>query len=151
MKTSTIHRSGLNTIALSALLLTSLSITSGNAHAANSKVSSLPLSAERIGIQLQHYQTQGASTFSAAAGQQLWQQQVDGRSCTSCHTNDVTNVGMHQKTRKEIAPMAPSLTADRLTDVAKIEKWFARNCNWTFKRDCTPQEKGDALLWLSQQ
>jgi len=76
---------------------------------------------------------------------------MDGRSCTSCHTAKVSEMGMHQNTRKMIDPMAPSITQARLTDTAKIEKWFTRNCNWTFKRDCTAQEKGDALLWLSQQ
>lgn len=137
--------------ALSALLLASLCATSVNSFAANSKVDSLPLSAERIGLQLQHYQTLGAGPFTAEAGQQLWQQEVDNRSCTSCHTADVTSQGTHQKTRKAIDPMSPSITNQRLTDAANIEKWFARNCNWTFKRDCTAQEKGDTLLWLSQQ
>ncbi|PIW61735.1 DUF1924 domain-containing protein [Shewanella sp. CG12_big_fil_rev_8_21_14_0_65_47_15] len=136
----------LASVAISALLLTSLSVS-----AANSKVQSLPLSAERIGMQLQRYQAQGAGPFTAAAGQKLWLQDMDGRSCASCHTAKVTNMGMHQNTRKPIDPMAPSITVDRLTDSTKIEKWFTRNCNWTFKRDCTPQEKGDALLWLSQQ
>lgn len=133
-------------VAISTLLLTSLSVS-----AANSRVQSQPLSAERIGMQLQSYQAQGAGPFTAAAGQKLWLQDMDGRSCASCHTAKVTDMGMHQNTRKPIDPMAPSITADRLTDSAKIEKWFTRNCNWTFKRDCTPQEKGDALLWLSLQ
>lgn len=133
-------------VAISTLLLTSLSVS-----AANNKVQSLPLSAERIGTQLQRYQAQGAGPFTAAAGQKLWLQDMDGRSCASCHTAKVTDMGMHQNTRKPIDPMAPSITADRLTDSAKIEKWFSRNCNWTFKRDCTPQEKGYALLWLSLQ
>ncbi|VEF24242.1 Sphaeroides heme protein [Shewanella baltica] len=140
------NKSRLALVAISTLLLTSLSVS-----AANSKVQSLPLSAERIGTQLQSYQAQGAGPFTAAAGQKLWLQDMDGRSCASCHTAKVTDMGMHQNTRKPIDPMAPSITADRLTDSAKIEKWFTRNCNWTFKRDCTPQEKGDALLWLSLQ
>jgi hypothetical protein len=161
MNTVTQHSNRLNIIAVSALLfgnitiaslaIAGISIASFSANAANSKVQSLPLSAERIGRQLQNYQVQGAGPFTAAAGQQLWLQEMDGRSCTSCHTAKVTNMGMHQKTRKAIDPMAPSITIDRLTDSAKIEKWFTRNCHWTFKRDCTPQEKGDALLWLSQQ
>ena len=111
----------------------------------------MPLSAERIGLQLQQYQAQGAGPFSADAGQVLWLQQSEDRSCASCHTAKVTDPGMHQNTRKPIEAMAPSLTSNRLTDAAKIEKWFNRNCNWTFKRECTPQEKGDVLLWLSLQ
>ncbi|MFB2683019.1 DUF1924 domain-containing protein [Shewanella mangrovisoli] len=133
------------------LALTAILLSSVNASAANTKVASLPLSAERIGLQLQQYQAQGAGPFSAAAGQTLWLQQSEDRSCASCHTAKVTDSGMHQNTRKSIKAMAPSLTSNRLTDAAKIEKWFTRNCNWTFKRECTPQEKGDVLLWLSLQ
>ncbi|MCR4534594.1 MULTISPECIES: DUF1924 domain-containing protein [Shewanella] len=133
------------------LAITALLLSSVNASAANTKVASLPLSAERIGLQLQQYQAQGAGPFSADAGQVLWLQQSEDRSCASCHTAKVTDPGMHQNTRKPIEAMAPSLTSNRLTDAAKIEKWFNRNCNWTFKRECTPQEKGDVLLWLSLQ
>ncbi|KPN78152.1 nitrate reductase [Shewanella sp. Sh95] len=136
---------------LMGLALTVVLLSSVNASAANTKVASLPLSAERIGLQLQQYQAQGAGPFSAAAGQVLWLQQSEDRSCASCHTAKVTDSGMHQNTRKPIEAMAPSLTSNRLTDAAKIEKWFTRNCNWTFKRECTPQEKGDVLLWLSLQ
>ncbi|MFB2650988.1 DUF1924 domain-containing protein [Shewanella mangrovisoli] len=136
---------------LMGLALTVVLLSSFNASAANTKVASLPLSAERIGLQLQQYQTQGAGPFSAAAGQTLWLQQSEDRSCASCHTAKVTDSGMHQNTRKPIEAMSPSLTSNRLTDAAKIEKWFTRNCNWTFKRECTPQEKGDVLLWLSLQ
>ncbi|MGL4579444.1 MAG: DUF1924 domain-containing protein [Shewanella xiamenensis] len=133
------------------LAITALLLSSVNASAANTKVASLPLSAERIGLQLQQYQAQGAGPFSADAGQVLWLQQSEDRSCASCHTAKVIDPGMHQNTRKPIEAMAPSLTSNRLTDAAKIEKWFNRNCNWTFKRECTPQEKGDVLLWLSLQ
>ncbi|HCS12500.1 MAG TPA: hypothetical protein DIW28_01710, partial [Zetaproteobacteria bacterium] len=44
---------------------------------------------------------------------------------------------------KRIEPMAPSVNPERLTDPAKIEKWFGRNCEWTIGRDCTAQEKAD--------
>ncbi|MBA1331752.1 cytochrome C, partial [Candidatus Endoriftia persephone str. Guaymas] len=26
-----------------------------------------------------------------------------------------------------------------------------RNCRWTFGRDCTPQEKGDLMLFIQGQ
>lgn len=133
------------------LALTALLLCSFNASSANTKVASLPLSAERIGLQLQQYQAQGAGPFSADAGLALWLQQSEDRSCTSCHTAKATAQGIHQNTRKPIEAMAPSLTSNRLTDAAKIDKWFSRNCNWTFKRECTAQEKGDVLLWLSLQ
>ncbi|TBR21868.1 MAG: DUF1924 domain-containing protein, partial [Candidatus Nitrosotenuis sp.] len=30
-----------------------------------------------------------------------------------------------------------------------VEKWFKRNCKETLERECTPQEKGDFLAYLS--
>ena len=52
---------------------------------------------------------------------------------------------------KVIDPMAPSVNSKRLTDAKKINKWLLRNCKWTFGRECTAQEKGNVLLWLSEQ
>nr|WP_232772081.1 cytochrome b/b6 domain-containing protein [Shewanella sp. Actino-trap-3] len=46
--------------------------------------------------------------------------------------------GCIKKTRIAIAPMAPSITIDRLTDSAKIEKWFTRN----FSRYATANIRG---------
>lgn len=42
------------------LAITAVLLASFNAFAANAAVTSLPLSAERIGLQLQQYQAQGA-------------------------------------------------------------------------------------------
>ena len=92
--------------------------------------------------------TQG---FIVEAGIATWNRDNEGRSCTSCHTDSVFAVGRHERTGKVIEPMAPSVNPDRLTDRKKINKWFLRNCKWTFGRECTVQEKGDILLWLSQQ
>lgn len=97
------------------------------------------------------YTAQGAASFSAQRGQKLWESDNNGRSCTSCHTTSVKNTGKHQKTGKVIKPMAPSVNPKRLTKVKKVKKWLLRNCKWTFKRECTPQEKGDILMWLSKQ
>jgi hypothetical protein len=55
------------------------------------------------------------------------------------------------KTGKRIEPMAVSVNPQRLGDMAKIEKWFRRNCKWTLGRACTAQEKGDLLSFLRQQ
>lgn len=100
------------------------------------------------------YQDQGAGTFSTAAGEALWRKpHIDAktgkeRSCTTCHGSDQTKPGQHQRTGKMIEPMAPSVNPQRLTDVAKIEKWFVRNCKWTLGRECSAQEKGDVLAFL---
>ena len=50
---------------------------------------------------------------------------------------------------KAIAPMAVSLSPDRFTDPDKVEKWFLRNCNTVLGRECTAQEKGDIITYLS--
>ena len=86
--------------------------------------------------------------FSKERGQTVWYREVDGRQCTSCHLDSVYAEGRHQKTGKVIEPMAPSVNPERLTDLKKMKKWFLRNCKWTFKRECTDQEKGDVLVWL---
>lgn len=95
---------------------------------------------------------QAAEPFSADAGYRAWYRiEVNGRSCTSCHGESLTVPGRHEKTGKLIEPMAPSVNPARLTERRKIDKWFLRNCKWTFGRECTAQEKGDMLVWLSGQ
>ncbi len=95
--------------------------------------------------------TDATRSFTVEAGVATWIQDNEGRSCTSCHTDSVFVNGRHERTGKIIEPMAPSVNPDRLTDRKKINKWFLRNCKWTFGRECTVQERGDILLWLSQQ
>lgn len=100
---------------------------------------------------LESWRTDAAEEFSADRGRDTWFREVDGRSCPSCHTESLTAVGRHQKTGERIEPMAPSINPERLTSRKKINKWFLRNCKWTFGRECSAQEKGDILLWLSTQ
>lgn len=95
----------------------------------------------------------GGAAFSADAGKALFQgMQTGGNaetpSCTTCHTQDPSNVG-RTRVGKEIAPMAVSKSPDRFTDSAKVEKWFTRNCNTVLGRDCTAQEKGDIITYLA--
>ena len=119
---------------------------------------SLPLLAHAGAVDslLEKYRQQGAGEFSAGQGQARWKQTNSGpgggeRSCSDCHGVGLTQVGKHARTGKRIEPMAPSANPKRLTDMAKIEKWFKRNCKWTLGRACTPQEKGDYLVYLRQQ
>ncbi len=100
---------------------------------------------------LEQYRAMGISQMDRAKGQQLWYSTVNRRGCTSCHGNDPGNPGKHNKTGKLIQPMAFSVNSDRYQDGKKIEKWFFRNCKWTFGRQCSPQEKADILTWLSSQ
>jgi mono/diheme cytochrome c family protein len=103
------------------------------------------------------YRNAGAGPFSETAGRSAWMQEhqsPDGgvaRSCASCHGTDITQAGRHIKTGKPIEAMALSVNSRRLTDPKKVEKWFRRNCRWTLGRECTPQEKGDFIRFMSNQ
>ena len=109
------------------------------------------VNADVTGKLIQEYMSKGATSASTERGAALWKKDIDGRSCTTCHTLSVKNEGKHQKTGKLIKPMAPSVNPERLTKKRKVKKWLLRNCKWTFKRECSAQEKSDILLWLSQQ
>jgi hypothetical protein len=76
---------------------------------------------------------------------------TEPRSCATCHTADLTKTGKHATTGKAIEPMAVSVNPERLTDQAKVEKWFGRNCRWTLGRDCTPQEKAGFVSFIKSQ
>lgn len=102
---------------------------------------------------LAQYRKEGAADFAAAWAKDAWTKEfpaADGRmrSCVTCHGGDLKQPGRHAKTGKVIDPMARSVNPDRLTDKAKIEKWFKRNCEWAWGRVCSPQEKGSFLLFL---
>jgi hypothetical protein len=111
-------------------------------------------SADVVDERLAAYKTQGAGGFNAAAGQALWNKSFkdaktgESRNCASCHTANLRDAGKHAETGKLIEPMKPAVNPRRLTDVKQVEKWFLRNCKWTYGRECTPQEKGDFLLFI---
>jgi len=98
------------------------------------------------------YAAQGAGDFSAERGKAMWNESHASRegnvSFASCHGTDLRQGGKHVRTGKLIEPMAPSVNAERLTDPAKVEKWFLRNCKATLGRECTAQEKGDFLTYI---
>jgi hypothetical protein len=104
----------------------------------------------------QRYQTEGGKAFSADTGKALWSQKQTGNggkqhACTDCHGVDITLDGRHAKTQKPIKPMAASTNSGRYLQEKKVEKWFKRNCKWTWGRECTAQEKGDILTYLLAQ
>ncbi|RPJ78689.1 MAG: DUF1924 domain-containing protein [Alphaproteobacteria bacterium] len=68
-------------------------------------------------------------------------------SCMTCHTPDPKKSGM-TRANKIIQPMAPIINPERFTDIAKVQKWFKRNCNDVFERECAPQEKGDFIKFM---
>ena len=71
-------------------------------------------------------------------------------SCSTCHTMDPRNEG-RTRAGKALSPMAVSLTPTRFTDLAKVEKWFARNCQTVFGRLCTALEEGDFITYMTSQ
>jgi hypothetical protein len=101
---------------------------------------------------LDEYRAAGATAPEAARGQALWTRDFPDpaggtRRCASCHDADPRRPGKHVRTGEGIGPMTPGAEG-RLTDRAKVERWFTRNCKWTFGRECTPQEKADFLTFF---
>jgi hypothetical protein len=105
---------------------------------------------------LNDYRSLGAGPFDAQAGRRLWLSSIrpdtggNERSCSDCHGQYLELPGKHIRTGKVIDPMNPAVTPQRLANSEKIEKWFLRNCKWTFGRECTAQEKGDLILFIQQ-
>lgn len=99
--------------------------------------------------QLSHWTTQAGAPAKAERGQALFTQRHGGEwSCASCHGAPPTVQGKHASTGKVIAPLAPAFNARSLTDTAKTDKWFKRNCKDVLSRECSAQEKADVLAYL---
>jgi cytochrome c553 len=105
------------------------------------------------------YRAEGASDLSAERAKAAWESKVEAskvevkgqlRSCADCHGVDLTQEGVHKRTKKSIKAMALSVEPERYQDVKKIEKWFKRNCKWAWGRECSVQEKSDFLVFLSR-
>jgi cytochrome c peroxidase len=126
--------------------LAMLGMTSAVALAAETPASLMARYAQEAGIP--------ASALSAARGAALYRTDHPGRnarpvSCSSCHTDSPKQPG-RTRVGKRIEPLAPAANPERFTDAAKVEKWFRRNCQDVLQRECSAQEKGDFIFWLSQ-
>jgi cytochrome c5 len=105
---------------------------------------------------LAKYKAEGVSKIDAAKAKADWTKEAKGEdgeliSCSTCHGTDFSKAGKHRKTHKVIEPMSPRVNTERYTDEKKIEKWFKRNCNDAWGRECTAQEKADFLTFMSAQ
>lgn len=94
------------------------------------------------------------SALSPARGEAFYRSEHSGKngatqSCASCHTANPKQAGQ-TRVGKRIEPLAPSANPQRFTDAAKVEKWFRRNCMDVLQRECSAQEKGDFVAWLSK-
>ena len=126
--------------------LAMLGMVSAVAGAAESPASLMAHYAETAGVPV--------SALSATRGAALYRTEHTGRdartvSCASCHTADPKQAG-RTRVGKRIEPLAPAANPERFTDAAKVEKWFRRNCMDVLQRECSAQEKGDFIAWLSQ-
>lgn len=91
-------------------------------------------------------------TFDAQLGKEIFfkKQMVDGKeiSCTTCHSTNLSKMGLNVKTNKPIDPLSPSTNKTRLTDIKEMKKWLKRNFNDVYKREGTPLEKGNVLTFI---
>jgi mono/diheme cytochrome c family protein len=71
-------------------------------------------------------------------------------SCATCHTEQPRSPGRHAITGKPIAALSPAASPKRLSDPAKVAKWFKRNCNEVLGRACTPAEKADFIKFIME-
>ena len=100
--------------------------------------------------QLQHWSAVAGAPGDAARGQLFFKtKHGNDWSCASCHGAPPTTPAQHASTGKPIAPLAPAFNASRLTDSAKVDKWFRRNCNDVLARECSAIEKADLLAYLN--
>jgi len=116
------------------------------AAAADSPASLMAQYAQQAGVPV--------SGLSPSRGAALYRTEHPGRdgqavSCASCHTANPTQAG-RSRVGKRIEPLAPAANPQRFTDATKVEKWFRRNCQDVLQRECSAQEKGDFIAWLSQ-
>jgi len=131
---------------ISALLaLTAILATSSVPALAQPGISTALLDSYRITAKQEEA---GFRDFSAQRGETFFHAKNGDMSCASCHTDSPKGAGKHAKTGKVIEALAPVANAQRLTDPAKVEKWFKRNCNDVLQRACTAREKGDFVTWL---
>ncbi|WP_443082320.1 DUF1924 domain-containing protein [Tepidimonas sp.] len=101
--------------------------------------------------ELARFQAEAGAPADAARGQRLFTQ-THGRewSCASCHGEPPTRAGRHASTGKSIAPLAPAANPEALTERARLDKWFRRNCGEVLGRACTAAEKADVLAYLTR-
>jgi cytochrome c553 len=128
------------------IALAALGMVSTLAAAADSPASLMAQYAKQAGVPV--------SALAVPRGAALYRTEHPGRdgqavSCAGCHSANPTQPG-RTRVGKRIEPLAPVANPQRFTDAAKVEKWFRRNCQDVLQRECSAQEKGEFIAWLSQ-
>ena len=99
--------------------------------------------------QMERFSTEAGRPGVVELGRQFFVKKHGGEwSCASCHGESPTRSGRHASTGKVLEPLAPAFNPKRLTDAARVDKWFRRNCKDVLGRECTAAEKADVLAWL---
>jgi cytochrome c553 len=112
-------------------------------------IGGVPAMADTPQTELLRWQQAAGQAGDAVKGQVFFGQRQGGEwSCASCHGQSPTRDSQHASTGKKIAALAPAFNAERLTDSAKVDKWFKRNCKDVLSRECTAIEKADVLAYL---
>ncbi len=108
-----------------------------------------PLMAATPESELQRWQQAAGQPGDAAKGKTFFGQRHGGEwSCASCHGQPPNTDSRHASTGKTLGALAPAFNATRLTDSAKVDKWFKRNCKDVLARECTALEKANVLAYL---
>lgn len=90
--------------------------------------------------------------FSASEGEKFFRAErmhskKEKMSCMTCHTSNPKAEGL-TRANKVVDPLAPVANSERFTDMKKVEKWFKRNCNDVYERECTVIEKGNFTKYM---
>ena len=94
--------------------------------------------------------------FSAKRGKEIFFSKHIGKkgkevSCVSCHTTNLRDTGENLFTGKTIKPLSLAVNPKRLSNLKKMKKWLRRNFKDVYKREGTPLEKGDVLVFIQSQ
>ena len=100
--------------------------------------------------QMERFSAEAGRPGVVELGRQFFVKKHGGEwSCASCHGESPTRSGRHASTGKVMEPLAPAFNPKSLTDTARVDKWFRRNCKDVLSRECTAGEKADVLAWLN--
>lgn len=100
--------------------------------------------------QLERFAREAGSPGQPERGKAFFTSRQGGQwSCASCHGNPPTAAGKHANTGKVIEPLAPAFNPQVFTDIAKVDKWFRRNCKDVAQRECSAAEKADVMAYLT--
>lgn len=100
--------------------------------------------------QLARFSAEAGRPGQTESGQQFFVKKHGNEwACASCHGELPIRNGRHASTGKVLDPLAPAFNPKSLTDVARVDKWFRRNCKDVLGRECSAGEKADVLAWLT--